>query len=273
MPTHYANNGCFKIPAALCLDHESSQAAGRGDDLHIDGGAAGNPRRSVAAVRAVWRRLLARKGHRGWLSARISPGDGRGGLARYRDAPGIWRERARHHRGGGTDAGGCRKRRRVFGRLGDPHEHLRAASGRGFRQRRTKATLFAAVDRRSGKDLFCRDRTRCRSRHHAAQDPRRASRRSLCALGPEDLDLDRASRRENADPGAHDSGRRGCAPVAGNDSVLYRSRPQQGRSARNPQNGSQGGRFRTCYLSMGSKCLSRTASARREGGSITSSTA
>ena len=61
--------------------------------------------------------------------------------------------------------------------------------------------------------------------------------------GPQDLDLDRAGRRKDADPGAHHADRGGRAAVARHDPVLHRSRPQQGRGARDPEDGPQGGRF------------------------------
>ncbi len=95
-----------------------------------DTGAAGDTRRSCAPVRALWRRVLAEKGRGGRFPARVPPGDGRGGVARNCNAGSLWRQRARHYGSGNPDAGGRSIGRRVQRRLGDPHEHLRAASGR-----------------------------------------------------------------------------------------------------------------------------------------------
>ena len=52
---------------------------------------------------------------------------------------GIWRRRARHHRGGDDDAGDRRVGRRHVGRLGRAHEHLRPQPGRGVRHRGAEA--------------------------------------------------------------------------------------------------------------------------------------
>ena len=80
-----------------------------------------------------------------------------------------------------------------------------------------KRAVSAAADRRQGKDLLCGNRARCRARHDAAQDAGGARRRPLRLVGPQDLDLDRPGRREDADPGAHDAVRGGRAALAGHD--------------------------------------------------------
>ena len=63
------------------------------------------------------------------------------------------------------------------------------------------------------------------------------------------------------------------AAVAGHDPVLHRSRPQRRRGARDPEDGPQGGRLRTCCSSTGCRCRPPTASARRARASTTSCTA
>src|SRR5215469_14487474 len=65
-------------------DTQQRERGGR-HDLWFDTGATGDPRRGVAAVRAVWRRILAEERRGGRVSARIPCGDGRRGLARYCD--------------------------------------------------------------------------------------------------------------------------------------------------------------------------------------------
>ena len=163
--------------------------------------------------------------------------------------------------------------RRVQRRLGGAHEHFRAAPGRRVRQRRAEAALSAAADRRQGKSLLRGDRARCRPRHDAAEDAGGARRRRLRDLRPQDLDLDRASRRQDADPDPHDAVRGGAAPVRRDDAVLYRPRPRQGRGARDPQDGPRRGRIRTWCSSTGCGCRRPTASARRDAASSTSCTA
>ena len=69
--------------------------------------------------------------------------------------------------------------------------------------------------------------------------------------GPQDLDLDRPGRREDADPRAHHRVRGVGAPVAGHDPVLHRPRPQRRRGARNPQDGPRRRSIRTCCSSTG----------------------
>ncbi len=135
----------------ICLRKGHYRERGKRWRIRVDTGAAGDPGRGRGAVPALRRRLLAAEGRGGRLSARIPPGDGRGRLARHRDAAAIWRQRARHHRGGGNDAGRRPIRRRVQRRLGDPHEHFRAAPGRRLRQRRAETPLSAAADRRPTK--------------------------------------------------------------------------------------------------------------------------
>src|SRR5579883_976546 len=99
------------------------------DDLYALPRAAGYSRGGPQIVRALRRRVLAREGRRWRFPARVSSRDGAGRLARHRDADGLWRQRPWHLRGGGADAGGRRIGRRVFGRLGDPYEHLRPEPG------------------------------------------------------------------------------------------------------------------------------------------------
>ena len=137
-----------------------------------------------------------RKDRDGGFPARFPRGAGRRRLARHRHAGGVWRRRARHHRGRDDDADHRAIRRRAVGRLRRAHEHLRAASGRGVRHRRAEAALAAAADRRA--------RTRPASRvtePNAGLNTRKLKTRAVregdhyVVHGPEDLDLDRAGRR------------------------------------------------------------------------------
>ena len=257
--------------ALLHMSH--CRGCGEGHDLHVDPGAAGDPRRGGSAVRALRRRLLAEKG-RARAASRTS-------------SIGRWPRRA-------GSASPCREEYGGSG-LGITEAAVLmqavAESGAGFsgasaihmnifglhpvvvfgteeQKQRFLPPLIAGDE----KTCFRRDRARCRARYDAAEDPRGAPRRPLRLLRPQDLDLDRAGRGKDADPGAHHADRGGRAAVARDDPVLHRSRPQQGRGARDPEDGPQGRRIRTSCSSTGSKCRSRTASARRARGFTTSCT-
>ena len=98
-------------------------------------------------------------------------------------------------------------------RLGGAHEHFRPAPGRRVRHRRAEAALAAAADRRQGQGLLRGDRARCRARHHrGSRRAPSARRRRLRDLRPQDLDLDRPGRRQDADPDPHHAVRGGAAP-------------------------------------------------------------
>ena len=70
-----------------------------------------------------------------------------------------------------------------------------------------------------------------------------------------------------------DADRGGRAAIARHDLVLYRSRPQQGRGARDPEDGPQGGRLELAVHRRARSPGRRTASARRARGFTTSCTA
>ena len=175
--------------------------------------------------------------------ARTACGAGRCRLARHRDADRIRRRRARHHRSRHHDAGDRRVGRGDERRLGGPHQYLRAASGRGVRHRRAEAPHAAAADRRPGQGLLRRHRAEHRARHHAAQGARRAPRRPLSPVRPENLDLDRAGRQQDADPRPHHAARRGQAQDRGPEPVLHRPRPQPCVDPRDREDGPPRGRF------------------------------
>ena len=64
-------------------------------------------------------------------------------------------------------------------------------------------------------------------------------RRALRSFGPEDLDFDRAGRKQDAHPRAHDAARTGRAPHRWPEPVLHRPRPALRRCPRNPEDGPQ----------------------------------
>ena len=103
----------------------------------------------------------------------------------------------------------------------------------------TEKTCFAVTEPDAGLDT-----TRLKTRAVREGD-------HYVLIGPQDLDLDRPSRREDADPRPHDADRGGRAAVTGHDLVLHRSRPQRRRGARDPEDGPQGGRLRTFSSSTG----------------------
>ena len=76
-----------------------------------------------------------------------------------------------------------------------------------FGTRGAEAALAAAADRGEHKACFARDRAERRAEHAQAQDARGARRRPLRRQRPEDLDLDRAGRAQDAAPRAHHAGR------------------------------------------------------------------
>lgn len=121
------------------------------------------------AVKAICKRFDAdywrTRGSRRRLSAGLPRRLRAGRLAGHRDARGGGRRRPGHHRGGDHDAHHFGFGRRHVGRLGHPHEHLRAAPGGGERHSRTKAALAAAADRRPAQGLFRRDRAQHRPEH------------------------------------------------------------------------------------------------------------
>ena len=105
--------------------------------------------RSSSICARFRRRLLARQGPRRRLPARFPPRLRRRRLARHLHAAGLRRRGPRRHRSRADDADHRRVRRRHVGRLGAAHEHLRAQSGGGVRQRRAEAAHAAAADRRA----------------------------------------------------------------------------------------------------------------------------
>ena len=93
----------------------------------------------------------------------------------------------------------------------------------------------------AGKDKACfaGHRAERRPRHAQAQDQGGARRRALFALRPEDLDLDRAGREQDAHPRAHHAARTGRAPHRRPEPVLHRPRPALCRRPRNPEDGAE----------------------------------
>ena len=164
-------------------------------------------------------------------------------MARHRHAGRVRRRRPRHHRGGDHDAGDRRIRRRHERGIGRPHQHFRPSSRRRVRHRRAEAPHAAAADRRQGQGLLRRHRARRRARHHGAQGARRAPRRSLRAVRPEDLDFHRAGREQDSHPRPHHAARAGQAQDRGAEPVLHRSRSQPRRGARDREDGPPRGRF------------------------------
>src|ERR1700719_3607645 len=73
----------------------------------------------------------------------------------------------------------------------------------------------------------------------------RAARRRLRAQRRQDLDLDRASRQQDADPGAHHADRGGGEAGAGPEPVLHRARSPLRRGARDRKDGPHRGRFQS----------------------------
>ena len=195
------------VDPAVGSGGRQSGAAGNPDGFLIVGRAGGDPRRGRQNLRALRRRLLARQGPRRRLPGRLPPRLRRRRLARRLHAAGVRRRGPRRHRGGADDADHRRVGRGHVRRLGAAHEHLRAEPGRGVRQRRAEAAHAAAADRRQGQGLLRGDRAERRARHAEAQDQGGARRRPLRPVRPEDLDLDRAGREQDADPRAHHAAR------------------------------------------------------------------
>ena len=240
---------------------------------HANRCAAGDPRSGAQDLHALRRRLLAGQRPRRRLPAGLPPRHGRCRVARHRHAGSLRRVRPRHYRSRGHAAGGGGIGRRLRGRVGPAHEHLRPQPGGGVRHRGAKAALPAAADQGRREGLLCRHRARRRPRHHQAQDARGARRQPLPRAWAEDLDLDGAGGRARAAAGAHHPGRAGQEADAGIVPVLHRARPASCRGARDRQDGPQGGRTPTSCSSMACRCRSRTASARRGAASSTSCTA
>ena len=91
-----------------------------------------------------------------------------------------------------------------------------------------------------GQGVLRRHRAQRRAGDAQAQDQGGARRqRPLRDVGPEDLDIDRAGRDQDADPRAHHAAGAGQAPHRGAESLLYGLQPQAHRRARDPEDGAQ----------------------------------
>ena len=133
-------------------------------------------------------------------------------------------------------------RRRPVRRLGDPHQHLRAAPDRRARHRRAEAPLAAAADQGRGEGLLRRHRARRRPRHRRPEDPGRMGRQQLHRQRPQDVDHDGAAGEEDPAARPHHAAREVQAPHGRHQPVLHRPRPELCRDPRDREDGPQGGR-------------------------------
>ena len=162
----------------------------------------------------------------GWLGVTMPEEYGGAGL-------GVDRGGRRHAHGGsawGTDCG-----------LIDPHQHVRAASGRGARHARAEGAVAAAAGARRGPGLLRRDRARCRPGYDEHQDLREESRRRLPRFGPEDVDEHGAGGQQDPAADAHDAEGGRCKKPTDGITLFYtdldrtkvevRRIPKHGRNA------------------------------------------
>ncbi len=196
-----------------------------------------HPRGGAEALRAVRRRLLAGARPQRRISVRFPHVDGRGRLAGHRHARGGRRLGSGDHRGCGDDAGGGRKRRRHDRGIQRPRPGVRSGTGDPVRHGRTAGANDPADHFRRGEDVFCRDRTQHRARHHQPQDQGREGSGRLQGQRREDLDHQRPCRRPHAADRADHAAGRSQEEDRGADAVLLQARPHRHRAPADPENG------------------------------------
>ena len=164
-----------------------------------------------------------------------------GRLARHRHAAAIRRRGTGHHRSRTDDAGHQRIGSRLLRRIGRAHEHLRTQSRGGVRNRTAEEPLAAAAHPRRAESLLRRHRAGRRPQHgedrhdSAARGERYILRGQKIWISTAQV-ADKMLVLARTAAAGRQADRRLVA-------VLHRSGPALRRSARDRQDGAQGGRF------------------------------